>query len=272
MPQHTGQQFYYSGQGNVMIADRDANGDPLGFKLMGNICVLTIGAETTAFEHKECITGQRAIDLRIVTEINVTVSLEVESLTADNLALAFFGNQTAVTAGSVTDEAVTAVIPAAGETNTIVALEHIKVSNVVVTDAATGMITYADDSVAANGNYLLDADAGSIAFLDATAQGAASDAISDGDELHVSYDYDAYVLFDALTTAAPEKWLRFEGLNTARSNAPHVVDIFRFRPDPANEWQLINEELANLAITGGALLDATKPTTNSQFFRQKALV
>lgn len=92
-----------------------------------------------------------------------------------------------------------------------------------------------------------------------------------GVALTADYTYAAQVKVDALTTAAPEKFLRFEGLNTLDGNNPVVVEIFKFVLDPASEFGLITgEEAASLAIEGSVLAD-TLQSSGSQFYREMAL-
>lgn len=92
-----------------------------------------------------------------------------------------------------------------------------------------------------------------------------------GVALTVDYSYAAQVRVDALTTAAPEKFLRFEGLNTLDGNNPVVVEVFKFVLDPASEFGLITgEEAASLAIEGSVLADPLQ-SSGSQFYREMAL-
>lgn len=92
-----------------------------------------------------------------------------------------------------------------------------------------------------------------------------------GVALTVDYSYAAQVRVDALTTAAPEKYLRFEGLNTLDGNNPVVVEVFKFVLDPASEFGLITgEEAASLAIEGSVLADPLQ-SSGSQFYREMAL-
>jgi hypothetical protein len=50
---------YYSGQGVVLLAERDAQGKPTGFVPVGNVSDLKITVSTSVLEHKESHTGQR---------------------------------------------------------------------------------------------------------------------------------------------------------------------------------------------------------------------
>lgn len=250
---------YYSGQGALLIAERDSvTGKPKGYTHVGNVPELKISISVSVDEHKESTTGQRAVDKRRTTETKVSVSATLESLNKDNLAMALRGTAASVVAGTVTDEPVTAYL---GKTS---ALEHIKVSAVVVKDAATGLITYEE-----NKNYLVNAEAGSLTILSAaeqTGRGAA-EQISDGKALEVSYSYAAQETIDAMTGAAKDYCLRFEGLNTADNNRAVVVEVFKFSSDPLKELSLIGDDLARMTLEGSAQADLTR-ASGSKYFRE----
>ena len=253
MPSQAGvASFYYSGQGIMMLATRDANGAAEGFRNVGNVSELTLNIDNTVFEHKESSTGARGIDLRIQQEVNAQVTAVLESITAENLAVAIVGGSTANAASSVVAENVTAY---EGKT---VALEHMDVSNVVV-NGSGGTPTHVE-----NTDYTVNPEHGSLNIISSANGGS----ITDASTIEVNYDYADYNTVEALTQAAPERWLRFEGLNTAKGNEPVVIDIFRFQADPLNDFPLINDEIAQLTLEGSALLDANR-TVGSQYFEVK---
>ena len=72
---HQVTEEYFSGQGVVLVAARDVNGNPKGFRPVGNVPNLAIKNATTVLEHKESTTGARGTDKRLTTEVKV--SLEV---------------------------------------------------------------------------------------------------------------------------------------------------------------------------------------------------
>jgi hypothetical protein len=83
----------------------------------------------------------------------------------------------------------------------------------------------------------------------------------------VSYTYAGYTKVDAFTSAAaPERWLRFEGINTV-DNTKVIVELFKAQFDPLTGYALLNEELGSVTMRGSLLADATR-LTGSKFFRQ----
>lgn len=241
---------YFSGQGAVLVATRDVNGDPEGFRPVGNVSALTISIEVTEFEHKESCSGVRGIDLTITQETNPTLTMTLESLSKENLALALFGTASAIAASAATDEVVTAKL------DLWVPLEFLDIDTVVVQDV-TDTTTYTLDT-----DYVLNTDAGTIMAL-------STGTISEDDVLHIDYNYGAQEEIQALTTSSPASVaLRFEGLNTANSDSPVVVNIHSVKAQPLAELALINDEIASMEVTAKILLDATKPD-GEQYFEVK---
>ena len=110
-------------------------------------------------------------------------------------------------------------------------------------------------------DYLINAEAGSI-FLPTTS-GIPADT-----NIHIDYTHATLDRTDSFIVGQPEIWVRFEGLNTAKSNETFVVDIFKFTPDPLSEQQLIGDEVGAIELTGSALADTDRPAGTSQFFRE----
>ena len=256
---------YYSGQGRVYAAVRDeTTGDPLGFDELGNIPDLSVSVAVTKFEHKESQSGSRAVDLTIVQEKKGSFSMTLESMSLENLALAFWGSHVHTVAGSVVSESVTAYL---GKRS---ALSVPAVSTVVIQDDGDA-ITYEfgtsmTDVLSLNG--YVDEAAGSIhVFTDAeqTTKGATVN-IADLDVLHIDFDNAASGQVEAFQETSQERYLRFEGLNTIDGKAV-LVELYKAQLDPLADYGLINEELGTLTITGSLLFDDKQPE-GSNFFRQ----
>ena len=61
------------------------------------------------------------------------------------------------------------------------------------------------------------------------------------------------------TQPLPERWIRFEGLNTADGNREVVIDLYRVAINPAKELSIITDELLKFELSGQVLADLTKP-------------
>ena len=217
---------------------------------VGNVASLTIAVEREEFEHKESCSGARAIDLTITQEISATVTMVLESLNRENLALALFGTSSTITGTSVVNENIIARL------DKFVPVAHIKISNVVVTDVGAATVFVLDT------DYNLNAEFGTICPL-------STGGITDLETLEIDYDFATQDEVEAITSSTPpERALRFEGLNTAAApNTEFLVDVFRFQGAPLAELALIQDEVSQMSIEGDALVDPFKPTTASQIFK-----
>ncbi len=248
---------YYSGQGVVLIGDYDDAGKITGLESIGNVPALKIGIETSSVEHKESQSGQRAVDLRLITEIKVRLSATLEDFDRAGLAMALRGEYESLVAGAAAD------IPLNCYPGKVVAFPHIKISSLVLKKGSTTLKAYVND--ATGWDYKVNEDAGSVQFNSTPT----TSGLSEGDALTAGYSYAAQAKVDALTDSPQPRFLRFEGLNTVDGNNPVVVEAFRFVIDPARELSLITgEEVASFELEGSLMADASRPT-GSKFFHQR---
>ena len=253
------QTYYYSGQGVCMVGELDENNNLMGLDALGNVTALEIGVEVSVEEHTESQSGQRGTDLRKEKETKVGIKLTCQNFVRDILAMFIRGTVTPVAAGEITAGAVVCRL------GKIMPLPHIKISDVVLKKDTTTLVAYVDDATPYD--YQVNTEAGSIKF----AATPATSGLADDDELTVAYDYAAQAQVDSLTTGAVARFLRFEGLNTADSNQPVVVEAFRCQFDPAKVLSLISDEtVQSFELEGSILADLTR-TTGSKYFRERLL-
>lgn len=129
---------YFSGQGQVLLALRDASGKPKGFRAIGNVSSLKITVGTSVIEHKESMSGARGIDKRLTTELKVGLSLTVENFSSKNLADAMRASASSRAAGTVVGETLK------GYPGTVTPLANLKVSALAVKVGATALSAYVD--------------------------------------------------------------------------------------------------------------------------------
>jgi hypothetical protein len=239
------QNYYYSGQGSLYLAERSILGVPTGFVRVGNVPELTIDIATTIFEHKESESGARGIDLTITKENKGTFAFKMENLSLDNLAIGLYGTKAVIPGGSVVDEPHQLYL----DKNT--PLDHPDVSSVVLKVVAATKVVNVD--------YTIGPKNGTVA-------GVTGGSIPDDTTVLVSYNYAQANRLDAFTVTAPERWLRFNGLNTI-DGTKTMIDIFRAKLDPLTGYALINDELASASMKGTVLADLLR-ITGSKYFRQ----
>lgn len=240
---------YFSGQGSLLMGLRDATtGLPTGLRPLGNVPAASLGITTSEFEHKESCTGVRGIDKTIIQEVNVTLDFTLESFDRENFAIGLYGNSALVAAGTVTDESVKGYI------GYWMPVANIAITNLVLT-TADGLTTYVEGT-----DYSVNEDAGSFRVTE-------GGGIAEGAELLADYDYGEQDNIDALmTSSAPDRYFRFEGLNTAEEDKPVIIDLFKVNTQPLAALALIQDELGAMEINSKVLSDPLR-ATGSKFFR-----
>jgi len=186
----------------------------------------------------------------------VTLSVNFSDYSAENLGIALFGTASAVAAGTVTDESIDAPASLTGD-------PLVQVANVIDTDQTVTVTSDPAGTTHVEGtDYTLTA--AGIKIL-------ASGGISASDPLLISYTKKAVDVVEALTSAAGEYKLVFDGLNEAQSGAPFVVTVYRAKFGPAQDMSLIGDEFAELVLSADVLADASITGAGlSQYFNAKA--
>lgn len=239
---------YFSGQGRVYLAARDANGNPTTLRWVGNVPDLKITLSTETIEHKESYSGQRLTDLELIKSKQGEFSCSLEEFSAENLELTLYGQTSTNAQGTVTDE----TLPSGIVANDMRLLAHPFVSNVVIKDSASATVDTAD--------YTVHVNQGAIIFIDVTGY---------TQPFKVSYSYAQNKVTPMFLTGQPEVWLRFDGINTADNNRPVIVDLYRVSIQPTKDLSLISDDLQRFDLAGRVLADNTKvgDTVLGQFGR-----
>lgn len=234
---------YFSGQGRVYVGARDTLGNPTGLTFVGNVPELKVSLSVDTIEHQESQSGQRLTDLQLIKSKKGEFACTLEELIATNLELALYGTTTTVTSGTVTAES----LPNPVTIGSLYPLAFQNVSAVQVRDSAGTPKTLPATQ------YTLNAKHGSLAMLDVTAGGPYTQPFK------VDYAYGAAKSTAMFTQPLPERWIRFEGLNTADGNREVVIDLYRVAINPAKELSVITDELLKFELSGQVLADLTKP-------------
>lgn len=236
---------YFSGQGKVFVAQRDSNGNALALRYLGNCASMSVSLETDVLEHKESVSGQRLTDLRLIREKKATMSIQMEEFAAKNLALAMYGTDSTIASGSYVDPGTPDTLPTSLLVGDYVRLRGQDIASLVVKDSAGSPAT-----LTLGTHYRIEsAKLGSIQILNVAAFTQPFKAF---------YTYAAVTNINMLTGALPERWFRFEGLNTADSDKPVLIELYRIALDPLRELSLISDELLQMELAGSGLYDSTK--------------
>lgn len=234
---------YFSGQGRVFVGSRDSNGNPAGLTFVGNVPELKVSLSVDTIEHQEAQSGQRLTDLQLIKTKKGEFSCTLEELIAINLELALYGTTTTVMPGTVTGE----LLPNPVTPGSLYPLSMQNVSAVLIQDSDVVPKELSDDQ------YSVNAKHGSVVIQDATTGGPYVEPFS------VDYAYGAANVTAMFTQPLPERWIRFEGLNTANGNREVVIDLYRVAINPAKELSIITDELLKFELSGQVLADLSKP-------------
>jgi len=233
---------YASFQGRVYLAKRDASGNPINARTPGNVASLNLDLKTEVLEHYESTSGQRGLDMRMVKQKNASVSMTIEEFTKENLALALYGNYTPITGDIVAAETLSTALPTLGDRYF---LAHQKVSALVIKDSAATPVALVKGT-----HYTEDTDFGAVTFLDVTGFTA---------PIKAAYTYGAVTDIGIFTAPLPERFLRLEGINTADSDKPVLIELYRVAFSPLKNLGLITDDLNKFELEGSLLADSTKP-------------
>lgn len=240
----------FSGQGKILLAST-VGGVAGVFREVGN-AMLKIALSSDVSKHTEHQTGNRLEDGRLTKTKGMEFTLTLDEWTKENLALGLYSAAATITGSTVTAEA----FPATVAVDDLIRLAHPKVSSVVVKDSAGTPATLVADT-----DYsIFSADHGTIKML---SLGAYTQPFT------ADYTYGDVVNIPLFTQAAPERWLRFEGINTGDGNNKVLLELYRAYFDPIKNLDAISDDYAPLEMTGSVLYDSTKEldTVLGQFGR-----
>lgn len=230
---------YFSLQGEVWLAERDASGNPKELAWMGNVPDLEVNLSVDKTEHIEDYSGERTTDAVLIKVKKGDVSISTEELKKENVGLALYGKSAEIAAGTVTDSPFPVTVVAGGT----YLLKHQLISSLVLKDSTTGT----SQTLVAGTDYEADLTYGTVTFKDLT------DLVQ---PIKASYSHGKVDNIAIFGTNAPERWLRFKGINTLNGRRC-LMDLYRLSFEPGS-LSLIGREFGKTPLKAQLLSDATK--------------
>lgn len=231
---------YFSGQGKVYVGTRNTSTGAFNAPVfVGNVPELTISLDNDVIEHKESQTGKRLPDLRLTREQRATINMTLEDIQSQNLELMLQGTKTTVASSSVVAEAGPTGSTAAGS---LWKVANENISAVTVKNNGTPITLTTD--------YTFDAAFGLFTFV--TTQSG---------PITFDYTWASRTQVPVFSAAQTERYLRFQGLNTAYASKKLMVEIYRVIFDPTQNMNLINDDVAQWQLQGSALYDSFREPT-----------
>lgn len=237
----------FLGSGDLYY-NRVVGGVDQGWKRFGNATKFEIKENT---ELKERKSKQKSTYGQVLDSVSVKqpaeISVALDDLDKDNIALAFLGDVTAidVTGAAITDEG-----HPTGSYNDYIRLAFGNVSNLVVKDAATGLITYVLDV-----DYkVVSAERGMIQLIkgDGTDDIVENEAyVASTSGIEVSYDYASSTgnKVSGGTNSSIKVALLLDGENFA-DQSQVSVDVWEAVLAPQTGIDFLSDDFATLELNG----------------------
>ncbi len=224
--------YSYIGSGKIYLRELGGAG---GLLPIGNASALAFSVQEEVKELKDYTQagGGTYNEVRRIDAIEVSMTLH--DLNPENLSRALYGNTTAITTGTVTDEAHNDIVVGA-----LTMTDFLATSITAVKKGATTLTDGVDYDVVPGGVIM---------------KTAAPNNIANGDDILITYAKAASDVIQAITDAGKEYEMVFDGLNEARSGKRTRVRVFRVKVGAAQDLGLIGDEYAALEVTGKILKD-----------------
>lgn len=215
--------------------------NPNPLKFLGNVSDLQQTTTETTVSQPDFTKPGGGTDCSITRIDQVGISLDLNCYSAENLALALFGDSASKVAGTAFLETIT--VSASPECS-LLPLANVPdetTTAVLVTDvgAATTFTADVDYRVTANGIEILE--------------GSTIPASSD---IEVTYDFKNSSVVEMLTAGAKTVELFFDGVNEAASNASVAVRYYKVNLSPAASIGYIKSDFDAYTLTGVVQRDA----------------
>jgi hypothetical protein len=225
---------YYYGQGKVFLARRNAAGQPLSWRWVGDVSSLTLELEFEDKNTKVSVGGQLVPAQHYITAVGGKVTSTWHELLMSNLELVL-NSKSVIEPFSINE---VYQLPVGIVKGDIFSLPHTTVFNVEIIGLEN------------NVHYKVDPQWGMIEFL-----------TTPGNIVYqVNYEHIQNQSIPLFTSQPVELSLRYHGLNIAEGNTPVLVELYRVVIEPLATFEFINTDdgLAGIETTAQILADLTR--------------
>ena len=239
------------------VIGADGRAGPGAFKFLTCVDQLSLENNIEYIEHISKCSGIDALDFRQVKSLNATLTITFSDFVTEAMVAALLAEKNIANSAPVVvvdeelplvDDGEYAKLGGADPKNNITSL--------VITDSATGSpatLTGGGD------NYTLDAAYGMVEFHDVAAF---------TQPFIANYSYQNPLTLAGLKASPINRWVTFQGFNSANANKLTPVDFFNVSFSPAN-LDLLPDDLGQLTMQATLLIDTTRPASDllGQFYR-----
>ena len=237
------QNEYLFGKGRIAVLERDASGGVSKALFTGNAPELKISASTENLTHFESETGLNGLDRDIPKTVSAEVSMTLENVSRDNLALMWW-SQPLTQAQQAAQSYFFPSGIVAGETHVIP--DGFNIANLVIKDSAGVPATVPTTKYNWNNAY------GVVEFLDVTGFTQPFEAEFDQGQIHD---------VPLIVTGRPVRFIRFHGVNIGNpgmANQEFLVELYKVTINLPEDFSLIGDDIAQFPVKGSAQLDETR--------------
>ncbi len=265
---------YNVGRGKVYFAPLDANGIPQGYRFLGNAPEFSISMETETLEHQSSTGGLKVTDKEVVISQKVNLSVSLDEVNFDNMALFFSGSGT-----TFDNSTAAAATPVTGSDNLVVDEQgrwfDLYASNGAVTTGSSGQRIYDIGAVTVTGgasgttpavegtDYEIDLKMGRIFVIDGS---TVLDTANSPHNISIAQNSSADTSVDevrALTQTAVKGALKFISENPASDDHQTEFQFHQVSLKAEGDFGLISDEFTTMGLTGVAERNETAGGSNS---------
>ncbi len=204
---------------------------------VGNIPVggFSLNPQSEPYKHFETSSGKDRTDLIINRKQVAMVTVQLENINKENLILSLFGKgYDKAGATAVANEAHLAF---EGYSFT---LNRSNITTFTSLTSNPSGTTYVRDT-----DYSVNLKTGRVTAITG---GALDDA--DGTAVLANYTAGASTVVTGFSSIDEDVNFRFEGVNTAKSNAPFIFEAFKVRFQPGTGFDLLTDEVVSITLEG----------------------
>ena len=241
---------YYFGQGKLWIAEILANGQLGPWVWVGDVSELSGQSNETRVQHRESFSGVNAMVRDFGKEAGMAWNATMHQLDADNVGRFTRSRMSAQVAGTVTGE----LLPNPVANGDLLTLDHMNVSNLVITDSATPTPV----ELVRGTHYEYDVF-GDLEIL------ALPTSPAPTQPLKAAYSHGATKQAAFLAGSDKNYALKYKGVNLAENGAPILVELYKTSAGLLQQLSLITSgnQLASSPVAFTTLLDSSKPASGS---------
>lgn len=240
---------YTLGRGKVYFSRFiDGTEDPEGFRYLGNTPEFSLTIESNDLDHFSSDEGIRELDDSVPLEVTRTGSLTTDNISAENVALFFFGSTEALTQTVVASGTETLANVKAGH-GYLLGVTDLNPSGYMGINTTGFLVKKGLTTLVSGTDYTMDFDSGFVTFIE-------GGAVADDDDIDVTYAVKASTRERVISGSSPVTGaLLFITKNPKGTDSRWLMNKIKMAPNgdyalKGDDWQQIPLSLSILKKEG----------------------